>query len=146
MLRFLLLLGLAILAVILGALLISRCSPLPEPGAPTATPTPPGFIGDPVQATVQAAVAATLTALAPRPTGTPVPTPPPPTPTSSTALLPTPPALFRTYYQCSEGRWVFERWHFDLGYVRQLGGGRFLLQDGRVLTNCVFEKTEEVKY
>lgn len=73
-----------------------------------------------------------------------VPTPPPPTPTDETTKVETPTPAQRAIYNCDGARWVFERWHFDLGYVQQLGAGRLQLADGRILINCVWEKFETI--
>ena len=124
----------AFLALLILAIGLRRC------GAPLAETVPTGLIVAPVNvdATVQARVNARLTALAPTPTTAPAPTALPPTsaPACSGAALAVPGASERAFYVCGEEKWMFEGWHFSLGYVRQEGGGCFRVQNGEFLSAC----------
>lgn len=128
------LLTIAFLAVLILALGVSRC------GAPLAQNVPTGLIVAPVNvdATVDARVSARLTALAPTPTTAPAPTSAPAATASacSGAALAVPGAQERAYYVCGGEKWMFEGWHFSLGYVRQEGGGCFRVQNGEFLSAC----------
>lgn len=123
----------AFLVLLILAIGVSRC------GAPLAQTVPTGLIvGQPnVDATVEARVSARLTALAPTSTVAPAPTavPPTPAPACSGAALPVPGASERAYYVCGGEKWMFEGWHFSLGYVRQ-EGGCFRVQNGEFLSAC----------
>ena len=124
----------AFLALLILAIGLRRC------GAPLAETVPTGLIVAPVNvdATVQARVNARLTALAPTPTLTPAPAAATatPAPACSKAALPTPGASERAFYVCGGEKWMFEGWHFSLGYVRQEGGGCFRVQNGEFLSAC----------
>lgn len=113
---------------------LAGCGETDAPGPPP-TDTPDS------DATLAAIVHATLTALAPTPTRTPLPPTPVPTPTGPTTFLPTPAWGQRVYYTCDSGRWMFERWAFEGGYICDLGAGRIQFADGRLLTGCVYQGT-----
>ncbi|MFN8482870.1 MAG: hypothetical protein U0768_07465 [Anaerolineae bacterium] len=111
----------------------------------TEAPAPPPTDTPDAGATLAAIVHATLTALAPTPTQTPLPPTPVPTPTGPTTFLPTPAWGQRVFYTCDGGgRWMFERWAFDGGYICDLGAGRIQFANGRLLTGCVYQGTSDV--